>query len=121
MIPNHTQQWSSSGIKIMHPTCACVLIYCGVKEKGFESQVNGQEGATTTLRREMKTAQKKGMLKLPKMKSKARKVWKKIFDLGFITWSPDGRWWLLDVCRAWTLGIMAKQTLGRSAVLGMDD
>lgn len=43
----------------------------------------------------MKTAQEKGMLKLPKMKSKTQKVpWERIFDLGPIAWPLDGRWLL---------------------------
>ena len=44
----------------------------------------------TALRREMKIAQEKGMLKLPKMKSKMKKVGKIICDLGFH--SMDSSW-----------------------------
>lgn len=55
----------------------------------------GRERWTGAWRREMKTAQEKGMLKLPKMKSKTQKVpWERIFDLGPIAWPLDGRWLL---------------------------
>lgn len=83
MIPNHTQQWSPNGLKIMHPTCTSVLMYCGVKEKGFESQVNSSGGSDYCFEKRNETAQKKSMRKLPETKSKARKAWEKIFDLGF--------------------------------------
>lgn len=99
MIPNHTQQWSPNGIKIMHPTCTSVLIYCGVKEKGFESQVNSSGGSDYCFEKRNETAQKKGMRKLPETKSKARKVWRRFLIWVSITWSLEGRWWLLDVCR----------------------
>lgn len=47
------------------------------------------EGVITALRREMKIAEKKkGLSKLPKMKSKVRKMWERISDLGFHDTAP---------------------------------
>lgn len=55
----------------------------------------------------MKTAQEKGMLKLPKMKSKACKAQERISDLGYLV----GIWWLLDVCQR--LDITAEHPCGQ--------
>ena len=68
----------------------------------------------------MKTAQKKGMLKLPKTKSQVRKAWERIFDLGFHYMVPRWQMVVIRCLPRLGLGIVAERPLGRSVVLGME-